>query len=471
MKYTFCEMIYNNGTSSIDTGIYPDSSTTINITIKNENTGSTGYDAVYVGNSGLKLTKYGGDDEYIKYEYGNGSAGSSRTIPFWAGSTAEFQLSNTGIVETTTANTWEEQITMTEFTATGDTIKIGSEECFASFGKCVIKKNGVIVANLSPCTLGNLVGMYDSITETFKSNTGFTAIDVYGDMVLGDGATAIESINIGSDGVRMIYIGNKPFYANQPLVDNGYVKAIFETTYPNQTLTVLSWSGLQNYTSMNVDGVDLAEVVQQYTFANAGRHTVILGVNGTGIYGDTIERGDNSRLVAFYIGEGITALDGDVASFHNNLKEVYFPSTITSTGRANLYNSPNVERILGPKAVDGKFWGIGNELWCMAFAAVGSAVTIPEQYTVIQSYAFASYDDIRSITFHSGITAVASNAFDTVRNISELVFEGTTPPSLDGQFNIGYSGTMYVPNGCSATYAASDWGYLVNDYEWTIVEL
>ena len=210
-QYTFCDKVYNNRTASIDTGIYPDSATTIDIIITNENTGNTGYKAKYVGNSDFFLSTLYSDKDRLNFEYGDGYNSGGF---FYTDATSHFILGNTGYTQDGSTGS----INMTEFTATGDTIKIGESGNAASFGRCIISKGGEVVADLRPCTFGNNVGFYNVVSETFIGNTGFTAIDVYGNLILGDGDTDIEQINLGSEGVSIIFLGDKPMYANSPFV-------------------------------------------------------------------------------------------------------------------------------------------------------------------------------------------------------------------------------------------------------------
>lgn len=283
------------------------------------------------------------------------------------------------------------------------------------------------------------------------------------------GGYEVEALYIGSQEVEKLYLGSEPAYEpSQEIVPNGCVRIDYLTTEPNQTITVLASNGLTNYSSMEVDGVLLSAVTDTYTFTNAGKHSILFTVNGTTILRDTTEQRD--CIVGFYFGEGITNFEGDLASSCPEMKEVYFPSTITGTGRANLYYSPKVEKILGPTAVDNLYWGVGTDLWCIACAGVGTNAVIPTGFTAVKDYAFASYNSISSYTFHSGITSVAGSAYENVNGVQELIFEGTTPPSYNGGY-MGWGGTMYVPSGCSSTYLSSNWGFLVSNGGWTIQEM
>lgn len=283
------------------------------------------------------------------------------------------------------------------------------------------------------------------------------------------GGYEVEALYIGSQEVEKLYLGSEPAYEpSQDIVPDGCVRIDYLTTEPNQTITILASNGLTNYSSMEVDGVLLSAVTDTYTFTNAGKHSILFTVNGTTILRDTTEQRD--CIVGFYVGEGITYFEGDLVSSCPEMKEVYFPSTITGTGRANLYYSPKVEKILGPTAVDNLYWGVGTDLWCVACAGVGSSVVIPTGFTAVKDYAFASYNSISSYTFHSGVTSVRGNAFENNSGAKELVFYGTTPPSFAYR-EIGWDGVMYVPYGCTSAYTSSVWGNLVTSYDWTIQEM
>ena len=125
-------------------------------------------------------------------------------------------MSNTGLTMVFGDTTRVSAITMTTFTGTNETIKIGSEYCYATFGRCTIRKSGNIVADLFPCLLGNEVGYYDSVNQTFLGNSGsgmsFTAYDVYGNIVCGE--DEVESLKLGSENVVIMYLGENPIYAS-----------------------------------------------------------------------------------------------------------------------------------------------------------------------------------------------------------------------------------------------------------------
>ena len=238
-EYIFCDRVSNNGNASIDTGIYPDSATTIDIFITNENTGATGSGKRYVGNSGFKLTTYNTSENSVSYVYGDGSYDG---FSFPTGDAFEFKLSNTGMTVISEGTSTDEQITMTDFTTTGETIKIGESGCLASFGRCIIRKGGSVVADLYPCTFRNNVGFYDTVSESFIGDTGFTSVDIYGNLVMGDGDSDIDNINIGGDGVVLIYLGSKPIYANSPFVGLKIGNAELENTSGSTASTVVKSS-------------------------------------------------------------------------------------------------------------------------------------------------------------------------------------------------------------------------------------
>lgn len=211
--YTFCSMVKDQGHSWVDTGIYPDSATTIEIYVRNDyEEGGSVTKQLLIGNEEMLLWKNGTNSIY--FNYGDGS------INFWLSpqSSATFTLSNTGITKTDETGTTGRSITMTSFAGTGSTIKISGSQgelvpAFASYGRIVIKKGGNVVGDFMPCMLGTEVGFYDNVNQLFKNNIGsseFTAIDEYG-MVMGQ--EPFESLYLGTDEVRIMFLGEKPIYA------------------------------------------------------------------------------------------------------------------------------------------------------------------------------------------------------------------------------------------------------------------
>lgn len=216
LGYTFCERVRNNYNAYVDTGIYPDSATTIHIQMTNNNDAfATGYYSIYVGNSGFNLQKYADDQNYVLYNYGDGQVGDGRTLLLPVGEDADITMNNTGITIVTTAQTKVSAITMTSFTATGDTIHIGGDGTNMTISRCTISKGGEVVGDFFPCSLGNDVGFYNSITQEFLTYTGtgttFSIVDAYGNIVMGE--ELISDMKIGDKPVIIAYIGTKPFYA------------------------------------------------------------------------------------------------------------------------------------------------------------------------------------------------------------------------------------------------------------------
>ena len=86
------------------------------------------------------------------------------------------------------------------------------------------------------------------------------------------------------------------------------------------------------------------------------------------------------------------------------------------------------------------------------------SVTLPNAITAISSQTFQS-SKITSITIPASVTSIANAAFYECTSLQEMIFEGTTPPTLGNNTNcIGstaYSFPIYVPDAAVNTYKTS----------------
>lgn len=91
-------------------------------------------------------------------------------------------------------------------------------------------------------------------------------------------------------------------------------------------------------------------------------------------------------------------------------------------------------------------------------------VHIPQGVKILMVGMFFQATNIRSVTFPSSITNIYGDTFNGVNGIQELIFEGTTPPTLNHATAIGlttWTFPIYVPDSAVETYkATTNWvGY------------
>ena len=107
--------------------------------------------------------------------------------------------------------------------------------------------------------------------------------------------------------------------------------------------------------------------------------------------------------------------------------------------------------------------GIGMEAFLTT--SLSSALTLPDSLKTIGSWAFTNARNVRTVTFGTGITSIASNAF-YFTSITAMTFNGTTPPTLGNEDALGPNDragfVIYVPSSAVNTYKSA-WPYYENN--------
>ena len=131
-------------------------------------------------------------------------------------------------------------------------------------------------------------------------------------------------------------------------------------------------------------------------------------------------------------------------SGNNIVNYTFTGSTLTP----NLFMETDLVSIAIPSGVTeiqyDCFWGC-NRL---------TAVTISDSVTTIGSEAFGQCILLPTITIPSGVTSIGVRVFSGCTGMQEMIFQGTTPPTLgsDGLGSTGYTFPIYVPCEAVETY-------------------
>ena len=197
------------------------------------------------------------------------------------------------------------------------------------------------------------------------------------------------------------------------------------------------------FKSMEIDGVQLDNLVTEYTFDSTGVHTVKyelydetkLGNNAPAFYGI-------ASLISVSIPDSVTSIRSNVLQNCTGLTSVTIPDSVTSIGVSAFYNCSSLTSVSIPNSVT----SIGGN----AFGSCDSltSVTIPSSVTSIDGNAFAGCDGLVTIAVDSN-----NSTYDS-RNNCNAIIETATNTLIAGCKN------TVIPNsvtsiGVSAFYNCS----------------
>ena len=257
-----------------------------------------------------------------------------------------------------------------------------------------------------------------------------------------------------------------PIPANTSMLD-----LIYETTEPNQTIRLFHgeaandngffYTFYSGITKMVIDGVEVAKSEDNihksyprsadwyiYTFPTAGRHNVKFYVDrsfsahtDTGWMFPAYELRDQLfgaysltlpefPLVEAHIGEGYETIRGGVFQGNTNVTAVTLPSTMVT-----LYAYP------------------------FEYSGIHS-IEIPDSVSAITTFqtsgTFNNCASLTSATFGTGITQIGNNTFSACTALTEITFNGVTPPTLLNANSLLTYGTdtfpIYVPTSAVSAY-------------------
>lgn len=155
---------------------------------------------------------------------------------------------------------------------------------------------------------------------------------------------------------------------------------------------------------------------------------------------------ENTELTdVIFEGSGVTAIATGCFRGCTSLTGLTLPNTITSIGRM-AFQGCAFSSFTIPSGV--------TEIGQYAFSGCSrlTGITIPASVTDLASYTFSRCTSLSDVVIQSGVTHIAGRVFEYCSGITRMVFEGTTPPTIDGKSgtnaslgSVNYTFPIYVP--------------------------
>jgi hypothetical protein len=269
---------------------------------------------------------------------------------------------------------------------------------------------------------------------------------------------------------------------------------------------------VDNFSSIEIDGVEQPSVVSAYTFDTLGEHTVkytlidstsignsaffnctnltsveipssVTSIDNTAfaycinltscIIGSGVTSIGNSAfnqctsLISCTIGNGVTSIGGSAFRSCTSLTSIEIPNSVTSIGYEAFYGCTNLTSIdildsatsIGESAFE--------DCTSLTSCTLGSGVTS------IGGSAFRSCTSLTSIEIPDSVTSIGSTAFRSCTSLTSIVSNATTAPTIQSTTfrDVKTGGTLTVPIGSSGYDVWMGTGnYYLGKYNWTKVE-
>lgn len=166
-----------------------------------------------------------------------------------------------------------------------------------------------------------------------------------------------------------------------------------------------------------------------------------------------------TSLSSVTIGTGVSVVPVYCFESCTSLSSITIPNNVTRICDGAFKENLTLTGVTIPTNLT----GIGMEAFLTT--SLSSALTLPDSLKMIGSWAFTNAKNVRTVTFGTGITSIASNAF-YFTNITAMTFNGTTPPTLGNESALGPNNregfVIYVPSTAVNTYKSS-WTYYANN--------
>ena len=197
------------------------------------------------------------------------------------------------------------------------------------------------------------------------------------------------------------------------------------------------------FSSMEIDGVEQSEVVNEYTFDTAGEHTVKYTLIDSTSIGEAAFK-YSSTLTSIVIPNSVTSIGYQAFEYCTSLTSIVIPNSVTIIG-------------------NGVFYGC-NSL---------TSIVIPNSVTIIDNGVFYGCNSLTSIDIPDSVTSIGNDAFNGCSSLTSITSKASTAPTIQSSTfqDVKTGGTLTVPSGSTGYDVWMGTGdYYLGKYGWTKVE-
>lgn len=157
------------------------------------------------------------------------------------------------------------------------------------------------------------------------------------------------------------------------------------------------------------------------------------------------------------IPSSVTSIGSNAFNNCYALKSVTIPSSVTRIGNSVFNYCYTLKSVTIPSSV--RSMGTGVFTNCNSL----QSVTIPSGITTISTSAFTYSHSLQSVTIPSNVTSIGRQAFFYCYSLQEMIFEQTSPPTLDSATeSLGVASLtfpIYVPDSAVEAYKSAYTNY------------
>lgn len=238
------------------------------------------------------------------------------------------------------------------------------------------------------------------------------------------------------------------------------------TSSATKIISTSSAAAINQFTKIEIDGVEQPNVVSSYTFNTTGEHTVKYTLtNPTTIAQYTFQ--NCSNITSVVIGSSTTSIGQYAFNNCTNLIDIVIPDSFTTIDKQVFSGCTKLKNLILPNSLT----SIGEYAFYNCDGL--TSIVIPNNVTTIGQSVFSHCNNIVDFIIGSGVTSLGNTVFYNCDNATNITSLATTAPTItNNTFQlIKTGGTLYVPSGSTGYDVWMGTGdYYLGKYNWTKVE-